>query len=104
MRKLLFAAFTLLTVNTFAQNCACIQIMNTKDLTQFQPEQFRFTKDTALVEKTDKETYRILFCYSNLGMAMKESNTFQKQNYNPVIVERKRQQIETMTKLFSNNI
>jgi len=99
MRKLIFAAFTLLTMKATAQNCACIQVMNTDNISQVQKESFAFTKDSALVEKTDKNTYRILFCYQNLGIAIRESNTFQKNKYNPVIVERKKEQIENMKKL-----
>jgi hypothetical protein len=99
MRKLLFAAFTLLTFKASAQNCACIQVMNTDNISQVQKESFAFTSDTALIEKTDKNTYRVMFCYANFGIAMRESNTFQKNKYNPVIVERKKEQIETMQKL-----
>lgn len=99
MKKVIFAALTLLTFKASAQNCACIQVMNTDNISQVQKESFAFTKDSALVEKTEKNTYRVMFCYQNFGIAMRESNTFLKHSFNPVIVERKKEQIETMTKL-----
>lgn len=100
MRKVLFAAFMLLTFNTFAQNCACIQVASTDNIATVKPEQFNFTKDSALVEKTDGK-YKVLFCYRNSFEAAMKTDLF--KGFNPVIVDRKREQIETMTKL-SNNI
>jgi hypothetical protein len=102
MRKVFFAALTLLTFKATAQNCACIQVLNTDNLNTVKVEQFNFVKDTALIEKTQRQTYIIQFCYANMGVAMTQSNVFIKQKYNAVIVERKKEQILTMTKL--NNI
>jgi len=102
MRKVLFAVFMLLTIKASAQNCACIQVMNTDNLSTVKVEQFNFVKDTALIEKTQRQTYIIQFCYANMGVAMMQSNVFIKQKYNAVIVERKKEQILSMTKL--NNI
>ncbi len=99
MRTLFFAAFTLLTFKATAQNCACIQVLNTDNLNTVKVEHFSFIKDTALIEKTDRQTYRILFCYQNMGIAMMQSNVFIKQKYNTVIVERKKEQILSMSKL-----
>jgi hypothetical protein len=102
MRTLFFAALTLLTFKATAQNCACIQVLNTDNLSSVKVEQFSFIKDTALIEKTQRQTYIIQFCYANMGVAMMQSNVFIKQKYNAVIVERKKEQILSMTKL--NNI
>lgn len=96
MRKLIFAALTLLTFNTFAQNCACIQVMNTDNISQVQKESFAFTKDSALVEKRDGK-YKVLFCYRNPFEAAMKTDLF--KGYNPIIVDRKREEIENMKKL-----
>jgi hypothetical protein len=99
MRKVFFAALTLLTFKATAQNCACIQVLNTDNLSSIKVEQFNFVKDTALIEKTQRETYIVQFCYANIGVALMKSDVFIKQKYNTVIVERKKEQILSMAKL-----
>ena len=100
MRKVIFAVLTLLTIKASAQNCACIQVASTDNIATIKAEQFSFTKDSALVEKKDGK-YKVLFCYRNSFEAAMKTDLF--KGYNPVIVDRKREDIETMTKL-SNNI
>ena len=96
MRKLIFAALTLLTIKASAQNCACIQVASTDNITTIKPEQFNFTKDSALIEKKDGK-YKVLFCYRNSFEAAMKTDLF--KGYHPIIVDKKREEIETMTKL-----
>jgi hypothetical protein len=105
MKKLAIISAIALSSFAYGQKCNCIQVLSTPNVHLLKPEEFTFTSDTALVEKVTIEGieyHRVLFCYENFNKALYYFHQFTKTYKTAILIERKKEQVNHMDRLFSS--